>query len=142
MKHSEHYSMPPIAAHAANGSPTKVFEPPKNVLDVKFSPTEENNTLRHWEAEAHALQSAADEGVLGGKPPEPDDMKRTRLSPRRIKELLGRGAEKRSSHPFGGTGVRSFAARYGATPQDVAEALGCGLAGLVGAFVLVTLLVE
>jgi len=52
----------------AKESPTKVFESPADVVVADMPAEQKAEILENWENEAHQLQAAADESMIGGEP--------------------------------------------------------------------------
>jgi hypothetical protein len=52
----------------AKENPTKVFDSPAEVVVADMPVTQKVEILESWENEAHQLQSAADESMIGGEP--------------------------------------------------------------------------
>jgi hypothetical protein len=52
----------------AKENPTKVFDSPSDVVVADLPTRQKAEILENWENEAHQLQAAADESMIGGEP--------------------------------------------------------------------------
>lgn len=67
-------------AEAARQSPTAVFDEPNDVLQANdLTKKEKASVLDQWEADAKSLQTATDEGMLGGMRPRLDEVKAAQI---------------------------------------------------------------
>ncbi len=130
-------------------SPSSVYDNPRQVVQSHVLTTQQKaDVLEQWEADAIAMQTAADEGMAGGAPSRLDEVQKAQTELREI--TAGRGAAHGgSSRPVQPgavhndnsrdrqTVISGGDARQGATGNNVRYILAISLVGVVVSFILV-----
>ena len=125
-------------AEKAKASPTSAFQSPKEVVAASgLTPKEKTDVLVQWESDAIALHRATDEGMTVGKRPRLDEVKSAQAQLNRLKLRWPPEIRNRALDAENSTLISTSDARQGVTGHNVRYVLGFGLAGIIGAFVLI-----
>ena len=141
-------------ADAAKISPSSVYEAPRHVVRSHvLTDAQKADILEQWEADAIAMQTAADEGMTGGAPSRLDEVQKAQTELREI--TAGRGTvhqhsgSTKAEHLAStdnhndngghrrGTVLTGNDARQGVTGNNVRYVLAISIVGVVVGFLLV-----